>query len=63
VGDKLPPSGVGSHFSASPLLLGEPKKSSLQGRLVNPIGGEKPSGAAGFLSNVDTDYLQQQYLS
>ena len=53
------------HLSASPLLLGEPKKSSLVGpNSFNHLGGAggkiKDSGNnTHILSNIDTDYLQQ----
>lgn len=51
------------HLSASPLLLGEPKKSNLVGpNSINQLGGAggkiKDSGLnTNILSNIDTDYL------
>lgn len=51
-------------MSASPLLLGEPKKSSLNNQSNILLTKIKESNFnSNILSQIDTDYLQQQYLS
>ncbi|TNV74000.1 hypothetical protein FGO68_gene15745 [Halteria grandinella] len=55
--------GGGYYLSASPLLLGEPKKSSLNQSNILLSRIKESNFNSNILSNIDTDYLQQQYLS
>lgn len=63
---KGPMQDVGAYYlSASPLLLGEPNKRSTLGQ-SNPIllaRIKESNFNSNILSQVDTDYLQQQHLS